>query len=102
MNRLRLILMVIGVFLISISFAIDPFLQKKDNASLIQKIIEESNEMLFSKRGLHLELLKNYPEALPALAEWEYQNWHSYNTSLTSEQLEKGLCYLLNDNSLPI
>ena len=69
---------------------------------MIPEVVQEVNERLFSNRLLHLKLLKNCPETIPVLAEWEYQNWHHYDTSLTRERVINGLNQCLNDDRLPL
>jgi GNAT superfamily N-acetyltransferase len=102
MNRFRIFLMLLGVFAISIGYPTEPPLQKKDNASLIREVIQEVNEVNFSNKQLRLELLKKCPETIHVLAEWEYQDWHSYDTSLTREKLINGFNHYLNDDRLPL
>lgn len=73
-----------------------------ENRIHIHQILEEANDTLFSKQSLRLELLKNCPEVIPELAEWEYQDWHLYDTSLTREKLIEEFNHSLNDEKLPL
>jgi len=74
----------------------------KNNALLIQQALDEANQTVFSARSLRLELLKNCPETIPVLAEWIYEDWHTYDASLTKERLTKGFKGRLNNNQLPL
>lgn len=84
-------LLILGSIAISISYATDPSFKEKDNASAILEIIQKTNETLFSNREFHVELLKNYPDLIPVLAEWEYQDWHRYDSSLTREKAHRAI-----------
>ena len=70
--------------------------------SLVRDSLHEINKTLFSNRSLHLDLLKNCPEAIPTLADWIYEDWHLYDVSLTKENLIKGFSQRLNDDKLPL
>lgn len=72
------------------------------NAPLIRQTVQEANSALFSNQSLRIELLKNCPEVIPELAEWEYQDWHLYDTSLTREKLIEEFNQSLNDDKLPL
>ncbi|MBU6383747.1 MAG: GNAT family N-acetyltransferase [Verrucomicrobia bacterium] len=102
MNRFRSFLMLLGVIAVSFGDATEPPLHKKDTASLLRDVIQEINEMFFFNSQLRLELLKNHPETIPLLVEWEYQDWHHYDTSLTREKLTDGFNHSLNDDRLPL
>lgn len=95
--RFHHFLIAIGMTIFS-TYAIEPSLQK----SAVQKGTQEVNEMFFSRRGLHLELLKNCPSAIPLLADWEYEDWHGYDSSLTKERLIDEFHHSLNDGELPL
>lgn len=95
MNRLSKFLMIFGLITASICYAKEP-------SVLIQETLHEANETLFSPRSLRVELLKNCPEAIPVLAEWIYEDWHSYDSSLTREKLIQGMNHRLNDDRLPL
>ncbi len=65
-------------------------------AVVIQETLEEAN------RELRIELLKNCPEQIPTIVEWEYQDWHSYDKTLTRERLFEAFNSSLNDDRLPL
>src|SRR5258706_16152263 len=71
-----------------------------ENSLIIRQTLQELNETIFSNRALHVELLKNCQEAIPLLAEWIYEDWHSYDASLTKEKLVEGFKKRLNDDRL--
>jgi len=92
------ILILLEVFAFSISYA----QQKTDSAFLIREAVQEVNEKIYSQRQMRLELLKDCPEMIPVLAEWEYQDWHRYDMTLTREKLVNAFNYCLNDDRLPL
>lgn len=69
---------------------------------MIQQKIDETNKSFFSQRNLHLALLKNYPQVIPTLADWLYDTWHPYDTSLTREKLIHSFEARLNSDQIPI
>lgn len=95
--RFHHFLIAIGMIIFS-THALEPSLQR----SAVQRGVQEVNERMFSMRGLHLELLKNCPNTIPLLADWEYEDWHGYDSSLTKERLIDGFYHCLNDSELPL
>lgn len=57
---------------------------------------------LILPRSSKLDLLKNYPQFIPTLAQWLYEEWHPYDASLTKEDLIQALKHRLNDAALPM
>lgn len=55
----------------------------------------------FLLQGIQIEWLKDYPQTLPTLVDWVYKEWHSYDSTLTKENLLKSYRERLNDDKLP-
>lgn len=51
---------------------------------------------------IHIKFLKEYPQIVPILAEWTYQEWHSYDDSLTVERAQHSFNSRMNDDQLPL
>lgn len=98
MRRYYKFLILLGIFAHSIGYSIE----STHSASLIRELLQEANEMNFYNKQLRIELLKNCPETIPLLAEWEYQDWHPYDTSLTREKFMNEFNHCLNDDHLPL
>lgn len=49
--------------------------------------LQEINTNVFSHESIRFELLKDYPSFIPTLAQWQYDDWHSYDSSLTVRKL---------------
>lgn len=69
---------------------------------LIDQLLQEVNCSFFYCHSMHLDLLKNYPQAIPKLAHRLYEEWHSYDASLTEEKLVHSFSERLNNDRLPI
>ncbi len=67
----------------------------------IQKALQQADESFFSPHNIRLKLLKNCPEAIPQLAQWTYDQWSSYDSSLTKEMLIESFNKRLNDDRIP-
>lgn len=72
------------------------------NSLIIRKTLQELNETIFFPRSIRVELVKDCPEVIPVLAQWGYETWRSYNTSLTPEILVDVFNKRLNDDKLPL
>lgn len=72
-----------------------------ENALIIRQTIQELNETVFASRSIRIELLKNCPEFVPVLADWEYEAWHSYNHSLERGKILESFNSRLNDDKVP-
>jgi GNAT superfamily N-acetyltransferase len=53
----------------------------------IRQTLQALNESVFYQRSIEVKLLKDYPEAIPVLAQWMYDEWHPYDQELTVERL---------------
>jgi hypothetical protein len=73
-----------------------------ENALMIKQTIQKENENFFFPYSLRLELLKNCPNLIPILAQWVYEEWHTYDTDLTQEKLIESFKARLNENKIPI
>lgn len=51
---------------------------------------------------IQIRLLKNCPEVIPTLVEWVYQEWRSYDSSLTREKLFDKFNKRLNEDRIPL
>jgi GNAT superfamily N-acetyltransferase len=69
---------------------------------MIQEKIQEANNKFFSPHSMRLDLLKNWPQFIPTLAEWLYDEWHTYDTTLTKEKLVDSFKSRMNDERIPI
>lgn len=54
--------------------------------TIIRSVLQAANEQLLSK-SLRFELLKDSPHLVPVLVQWQYDDWVSYDASLTKERL---------------
>jgi GNAT superfamily N-acetyltransferase len=68
----------------------------------IEGVLREANASFFSSRGMKLDFLKNWPQAIPTIAQWVYDEWSPYDPSLTKERLIHSFSARLNDDRLPI
>jgi hypothetical protein len=93
-------LIFLGLMASSVCFAAAP--NSSENARVIRQTLDEFNETFFSPRSLRVDLLKNYPELIPTLANWEYEAWRVYNTSLTPEIFLNLFNKRLNDDAIPL
>lgn len=66
-----------------------------------QEIIAEELDKA-SGDEIQYQLLKSSPHIIPALADWIYADWHTYDKSLTKEKLIQGFLGRLHDDKLPI
>lgn len=68
---------------------------------ILQETLQEMNQTTFSPKGIQVKLLTDCPGVIPVLAEWIYNDWHSYSASLTKEIMVESYTSHLNDNKLP-
>lgn len=73
-----------------------------EKKTMIQQVIEKENKTFFSPRSIHLDLLKNCPHAISTLAQWVYEEWRLYDTSLTKEKMIRAFTTRLNDDKIPL
>jgi hypothetical protein len=69
--------------------------------AIIQTALQEANENVFGPRSMSLKLIKDCPEMIPTVAQWLYDDWHSYDKSLTLEKLVKGFEKQLTASDMP-
>jgi predicted N-acetyltransferase YhbS len=89
-------------FLFLIFLLMTNFMSAAENVSMIQQVLQEENRNFFSPRSMKLDLLKNCPQTIPTLAEWIYEEWHSYDASLTKEKLIHAFSMRLNNDRIPL
>ncbi len=69
---------------------------------LIWQKLEQEDKDFFSSRSMRIDLLKNCPQVIPVLVQWVYEEWHSYDSSLTKEKLTQSFHKRLNDDKIPL
>lgn len=69
-----------------------------DKSLRIRRIVEEAK----LRNGVYFKLLKDCPEVIGTLADWEYHDWRDYDHSLTTARLIQGFNQMCNDNQLPL
>lgn len=69
--------------------------------NVIRKEIQQSNVHTFLSKGITVGLLKDHPQAIPTLVEWIFDEWRSYDASLTKEGLVANFNRRLNDDRIP-
>lgn len=74
----------------------------RENALMIKQALQKENEDFFFPHSMRLDLLKNCPHVIPTLAQWLYDEWHSYDTTLTKEKLILSFKMHLNKDTIPI
>jgi len=103
MNKICKILIALGWIVNTAYGAANGVLQgARDVEAVVQQTLQEVNGTTFAERSLHLEVLKNCPETIPVLAEWIYEDWHPYDSSLTKEKMVNGFRHRLNGDKLPL
>jgi GNAT superfamily N-acetyltransferase len=73
-----------------------------NTALIIQEAIQKENEKFFFPHSMQLDLLKNQPHVIPTLAQWLYDEWHSYDASLSKESLIHNFKMRLSNEVIPI
>jgi ribosomal protein S18 acetylase RimI-like enzyme len=74
----------------------------KGNELMITQILEEANKSFFYLHSMHLDLLKNHAQTISQLAQWLYEEWRPYDTSLTLQKLIDSFGERLNSDQIPI
>lgn len=69
---------------------------------MISQTLQEVNKSFFHPHSMHLDLLKNHPQVISKLALWLYEEWRSYDVSLTLEKLILSFSERLNSDQIPI
>lgn len=70
--------------------------------SIIRAALQEANgSAFFQTKGIYVGTTKDYPQTVEELAEWQYNDWHGYNASLTKEALREDFEKELQSESLP-
>lgn len=64
-------------------------------------MLEKGNQAWFAPLGLRAQLLKDCQSAIPVLAQWMFEEWHPYDSSLTKEKLFGSFQKRLNDDKIP-
>lgn len=68
---------------------------------IIREVLRQINEKNLPSTSIRLEWLKDCPEVIPVIAEWQYNDWSGYDTSLTREKLINGFKSQLGANDVP-
>lgn len=69
---------------------------------MIDQILHQTNSSFFAPLSMRLDLLKNCPQTIPILAQWLYDDWHSYDSSLTKEIAANSFAKCLKADTIPI
>lgn len=72
---------------------------KEEIQETMAQAVEEAQPHL---SDISLKVLKDCPEVIPTLADWVYEDWSSYNPSLTREKMIASFQGKLNDDQLPL
>jgi GNAT superfamily N-acetyltransferase len=67
----------------------------------IREALQEANKGAFSPESVRIELLKDYQQFIPRVAEWIYEEWVNYDAFLTKEKIIEGFKKRLNDHEVP-
>lgn len=67
---------------------------------IVREVLQEVNEKAFFSESVRFELLNDFPSMIPILAHWQYNDWHSYDTSLTVNQLVNYFEKQLTENDI--
>ena len=68
----------------------------------IYKALAEANQVpFFIQKSITIKLLKDCKETIPQLAEWMYDQWKSYDASLTLEKMIESFKERLNNDRIP-
>ena len=70
-------------------------------ATIINGTLAEANNQTFLPNSIQVQILQNCPETIPVLAQWMYDEWHSYNKTLTLEKAKDGFNKYLTDAPIP-
>ena len=82
----------IALILIHFSYVQGDVLEifKTTESVIIHEVLEEANKNIFLPELVRFELLNENPSLIPTLAQWQYNDWHSYDVSLTLGKLING------------
>jgi GNAT superfamily N-acetyltransferase len=86
----------------AISFQAENCALEARESTIIIEAMQEANEKIFFPRALQVKLLKDCPEVIPTIAQWQYDDWHTYDRSLLIESLEKSFREQLHAAALPL
>lgn len=68
----------------------------------VEQTLQEVNRDFFAPHNMQLDLLKNHPQMVLIIAEWIYNEWRSYDSSLTLEKLVLSFSARLNSDRIPM
>jgi len=69
---------------------------------IIYESLVEANKGFFNTQSIHLDLLKNRPHTISTLVQWIYDDWHTFDASLTKDKLIQSFNERLNADIIPI
>lgn len=69
--------------------------------AIIREVLRKINERIFPITSIHLAWLKDCPEMIPVIVEWQYNYLSTYDNSLTREQLVDSLKSQLGAKEIP-
>ncbi len=70
--------------------------------TMIHQLLQEANNGFFAHRSMRLDFLKNCPQVIPILAQWLFEEWHTYDASVTQEKLINSFKTRLNYDKVPM
>lgn len=68
----------------------------------IPQILEESNIQSFKKQALKAVFLKDCQHVIPEISEWVFQEWSSYDQTLTKKKVADYFFSRLNSDQAPV
>jgi GNAT superfamily N-acetyltransferase len=75
------------------------FVYAEGEGSPIQEALQEANK---NGSSVNLILLKDYPALIPILAQWQYDDWHPYDASVTVEKYMQEFEKQLTASEIPL
>lgn len=79
---------IIALALIDFAFVQGGILGRGETCEkVIYEVLEETNKTKVNSESMRFALLSENPTLIPILAQWQYNDWHTYDISLTQEQL---------------
>lgn len=60
-----------------------------------------NNDPFFCSKNIRVDLLKDCPQQMTTIAQWQYDDWHKYDTALTIERLLADFQKQLQEESMP-
>lgn len=81
---------------------VDDKIKKIESVEMIHQALQKANDDFFFSHSIRVDILKNCTQTIPVLAQMLYEEWHTYDASLTTEKLVHSFNMCLNDDKIPI